>query len=85
LPKVTWWLEGSMIDSSDFVARNGVIINQLVYKSLQREDLFKMFECQAANTNRTHPIGKKVKVVLNRKYFLFCETVVDRVTFIFRK
>ena len=34
-----------MIDSSDIVTRNGVIINQLVYKSLQRDDLFKMFDC----------------------------------------
>ena len=71
LPKVTWWLEGSMIDSSDIVTRNGIIINQLVYKNLQREDLFKMFDCQASNTNKTHPITRKVKVVLNRKFDLY--------------
>ena len=68
LPKVTWWLEGLMIDSSDFVTRNGVIINQLVYKSLQRDDLFKMFDCQASNTNRTHPVSRKVKIILNCKW-----------------
>ena len=71
LPKVTWWLEGLMIDSSDFVTRNGVIINQLVYKSLQRDDLFKMFDCQASNTNRTHPVSRKVKIILNCKWIYF--------------
>ena len=60
-----------MIDSSDIVTRNGIIINQLVYKNLQREDLFKMFDCQASNTNKTHPITRKVKVVLNRKFDLY--------------
>jgi hypothetical protein len=39
-----------------------------VYKSLTREDLFKVFVCQASNTNRTLPVSRKVKVVLNCKY-----------------
>lgn len=67
LPKVTWWQTGSLFDSSDEVTRTGMIINQLVYKNLQREDLGKKFVCQAANTNKTVPVSREVKVVLNLK------------------
>ena len=73
LPKVTWWHGGALFDSSDEVTRSGTIINQMVYKSLSREDLFKVFVCQASNTNRTLPVSRKVKVVLNCKFpFYFC-------------
>lgn len=70
LPKVTWWQEGSMFDSTDEVTRTGLVVNQMVHKSLTREDLFKIFVCQASNTNRTHPVSRKVKIVLNRKHFI---------------
>ena len=64
---MTWWHGGALFDSSDEVSRTGLIVNQMVYKSLTREDLFKVFVCQASNTNRTLPVSRKVKVVLNRK------------------
>ena len=67
LPKVTWWQGGSMFDSTDEVTRMGNIVNHMVYKSLTRDDLFKVFVCQASNTNKTLPVSKKVKVVINRK------------------
>ena len=47
---------------------DNIIVNRMVYKSLTREDLFKVFVCQASNTNRTLPVSRKVKVVLNCKY-----------------
>ena len=47
---------------------SSIIVNRMVYKSLTREDLFKVFVCQASNTNRTLPVSRKVKVVLNCKY-----------------
>ena len=65
---MTWWHGGALFDSSDEVSRTGLIVNQMVYKSLTREDLFKVFVCQASNTNRTLPVSRKVKVVLNRKF-----------------
>ena len=67
LPKVTWWTGGVLYDSSDEVTRSGVIVNRMVYKDLQRQDLGKKFQCQAFNTNLTMPVSREVKVVLNRK------------------
>jgi hypothetical protein len=71
LPKVTWWTGGALYDSSDEVTRNGVIVNRMVYKDLQRQDLGKKFLCQAANTNLTIPVSREVKITLNCK-FNFC-------------
>ena len=67
LPKVTWWQSGSLFDSSDEVTRTGVILNRMVYKGLQREDLGKTFTCQAANTNLTIPVSAEVKIIINCK------------------
>jgi hypothetical protein len=68
LPKVTWWTGGALYDSSDEVTRSGVIVNRMVYKDLQRQDLGKKFLCQAANTNLTIPVSREVKVLLNCKF-----------------
>ena len=67
-PKVTWWIDGSLYDSTDEMTRLGRTLNHMVYPSLTREDLFKVFTCQASNTNRTLPASRKVKVILNCKY-----------------
>ena len=64
-PKVTWWKEGALFDSSDEISRSGSVVNRMVYRALQRTDLGKKFSCQAVNTNRTMPVVKEVEVVLN--------------------
>jgi hypothetical protein len=53
----------------------GVIVNRMVYKDLQRQDLGKKFLCQAANTNLTIPVSREVKIMLNCK-FTFINTLV---------
>lgn len=54
-----------MFDSSDEITRTGVIRNRMVYRALQRTDLGMRFTCQATNTNKTSPVSREVKVVLN--------------------
>ena len=75
-PKVTWWRNGVLFDSSDEVSRSsGVIVNQMVQRSLQREDLGSRFVCQATNTNLTGPVAREVKLVLNCKFPIKIELV----------
>ena len=66
-PKVTWWKAGVLFDSSDEVARPGLIVNRLRVRGLQRQDLGTRFACRAENTNRTAPVAREVKIMLNRE------------------
>jgi hypothetical protein len=68
---VTWWKGSSLYDSSDEVLRTSgsgsLVVNRMVFRGLQRNDLGSKYQCQATNTNLTTPVSREVEVILNRK------------------
>ena len=76
-PKVEWWRNGVLVDSTDEaeIGRNniesGTMVNKLIQRKLQREDLGTKYACHASNTNLTGPFITEVKLVLNCKYRLY--------------
>lgn len=69
-PRVTWFLENSVIDDSYEVRPDGVVVNHLSFPNVGRQHLNARLICQASNTNLAPPASKVVILDINRKYLL---------------
>jgi hypothetical protein len=68
MPKVTWWRDHALIDSSDTSRASFKTENELVLKDLQRDDLHSILTCQATNNNISVPVSTSVKLDMNCKF-----------------
>ena len=71
LPKVTWWRDHALLDSSDNHLQDFKTENELILKDLSREDLHSILTCQATNNNISVPVSTSVKLDMNCKLNLF--------------
>jgi hypothetical protein len=69
-PRVTWFLENTIIDDSYTHEANDVTINRLSYPNIGRQHLHARLICQASNTNLTHAQSEVVILDVNREYSL---------------
>ena len=67
-PKVTWWRDHALLDSSDSNQVSFKTENELILKDLQRDDLHSILTCQASNNNISVPVSTSVKLDMNCKY-----------------
>lgn len=67
-PKLTWYLDNSVIDESyRYNAETGVTINHLAYPQIGRQHLNARLICQASNTNLVPPETNLLVLDVNRK------------------
>ncbi|XP_046401611.1 B-cell receptor CD22-like [Ischnura elegans] len=66
-PKLTWFLENTVIDDSYEQRPNGLTVNRLTFPSVGRQHLNARLICQASNTNLTPPAQKLVALNINLK------------------
>lgn len=75
-PRVTWYLENTVIDDSYEVRPDGIVVNHLNFPNVGRQHLNARLICQAANTNLAPPASKVVILDINRKYFILFHNVL---------
>lgn len=81
LPKLTWYLDNTVIDESyHYNAESGLTVNHLVYAKIGRQHLKARLICQASNTNLISPQTRLLILNVNRKsstilalYFSMCD------------
>ncbi|XP_047114831.1 neural cell adhesion molecule 2 isoform X1 [Schistocerca piceifrons] len=68
MPRVTWFLENTVIDDS-FEQRpaDGLTVNHLTFPNIGRQHLHSRLICQASNTNMAPPVTKLVVLDINLK------------------
>lgn len=67
-PKLTWYLDNSVIDESyHYNAETGVTVNHLAYPKIGRQHHKARLICQASNTNLVQPQTKAFVLDVNRK------------------
>lgn len=68
LPKLTWYLDNTVIDESyHYNAENGLTVNHLVYAKIGRQHLKARLICQASNTNLMPPQTRLLILNVQRK------------------
>ena len=67
-PKVTWWRDHALLDSTDSNQASFKTENELSLKDLKRSDLHSILTCQASNNNISVPVSTSVKLDMNCKY-----------------
>lgn len=71
-PRVTWFLENEVIDQSYDTRTDGMVVNHLTFKNVQKEHLHKRLICQATNNNLVEPEMRAAVLDINCKYnFVF--------------
>ena len=83
-PKVTWWRDHALLDSSDSNQVSFKTENELILKDLQRDDLHSILTCQASNNNISVPVSTSVKLDMNCKYIAKrsrCVKITEKVSF----
>jgi hypothetical protein len=76
LPRVTWFLENTIIDDSFTHEANGVTTNHLSFPNIGRQHLHSRLICQASNTNLTHAQSEVVILDVNREYCWFIIIII---------
>lgn len=66
-PKVTWYLENTVIDDSYEHRPSNLTVNHLSFPNVGRQHLNARLICQATNTNLTPPSSKAVILDINLK------------------
>ncbi|XP_014252897.1 synaptogenesis protein syg-2-like [Cimex lectularius] len=62
-PRVKWWRDDKIVDSTDTTTGfPNVKNNQLVVSSLERSHLHSIYSCQASNNNISLPVSAKVTI-----------------------
>lgn len=70
LPRVIWYRNGKLIDSSDYYdEEDGAMKNELTIAILSRSDLHADLSCETYNNNVSTPLVTTVHVDMNCKYF----------------
>ncbi|XP_044730222.1 neural cell adhesion molecule 1 [Chrysoperla carnea] len=66
-PRVTWFLENTIIDDSYEIRNENLVINHLSFPSVGRQHLNARLICQASNTNLAPPASKVLILNINLK------------------
>ncbi|XP_049877569.1 nephrin-like [Pectinophora gossypiella] len=64
-PRVTWYLENTVIDDSFEQRSDGVTVNTLTFPNVGRQHLNARLVCQASNTNLAPPLTKLLILDIN--------------------
>ncbi|XP_035703880.1 protein turtle isoform X2 [Folsomia candida] len=64
LPRVVWYRNGKLIDTSDYFA-DGLVKNDLTITVLARSDLSAELTCEASNNNISRPLATTVHLDMN--------------------
>ncbi|XP_068619404.1 nephrin-like [Battus philenor] len=64
-PRLTWYLENTVIDDSFMQRSDGVTVNALTFPSIGRQHLNARLVCQASNTNLAPPQTKLLILEIN--------------------
>lgn len=63
-------MNGNLVDDEYEHNSGNIIENRLLWPSLQRQDLYSVFTCRAANTKAVAPREKRLVLDMYRKYLL---------------
>lgn len=67
-PKLTWYLENTVIDEYyEYNTQSGRTVNHLSYPEVGRQHLKARLICEASNTNLVSPLTRVVILDVNRK------------------
>jgi hypothetical protein len=67
-PKVTWFLENTVIDDSYEIRSDGMAVNYLTFPNVGRQHLHARLICQASNNNLVPPETRVAVLDINCKY-----------------
>ncbi|KMQ90638.1 hemicentin-2-like isoform 2 protein [Lasius niger] len=68
-PKLTWYLDNTVIDESyHYNAENGITVNHLAYPKIGRQHLKARLICQASNTNLVQPQTRLLVLDVNLRH-----------------
>lgn len=68
-PDVSWYMNEILVDDEYEHNSGNIIENRLLWPSLQRQDLYSVFTCRAANTKAVAPREKRLVLDMYRKCF----------------
>ncbi|XP_069683124.1 neural cell adhesion molecule 2 [Periplaneta americana] len=77
-PRVTWFLENTIIDDSYTHEANDITTNHLSFPNIGRQHLNARLICQASNTNLTHAQSEVVVLDVNLKPVAVLITTKDK-------
>nr|CAD7586356.1 unnamed protein product [Timema genevievae] len=66
-PRVTWFLENTVVDDSYESRPDGITVNHLTFPNIGRQHLHARLVCQAVNTHLANPTSKVVVLDINLK------------------
>ncbi|XP_044745914.1 nephrin isoform X2 [Coccinella septempunctata] len=66
-PRVNWFLENSLLDDSFEVRSDGITVNYLTFRHIERRHLHARFICQASNNNLVAPETRVAVLDINLK------------------
>nr|CAD7437683.1 unnamed protein product [Timema bartmani] len=66
-PRVTWFLENTVVDDSYESRPDGITVNHLTFPNIGRQHLHARLVCQAVNTHLANPTSKVVVLDINRE------------------
>nr|CAD7423126.1 unnamed protein product [Timema monikensis] len=64
-PRVTWFLENTVVDDSYESRPDGITVNHLTFPNIGRQHLHARLVCQAVNTHLANPTSKVVVLDIN--------------------
>ena len=68
LPKVTWWRDNVLLNSTTIHLSDKKVKNILQLNKLERRDLHNSYVCQSSNNDVSEPITSSVSLDLNCKH-----------------
>ena len=71
LPKVTWWLENTIVDDTYETISENRVANELVIDKITREHSGNVYTCRSVNNNVLPPPTADVKIDMYCKCFFF--------------
>ncbi|KAL3285909.1 hypothetical protein HHI36_000427, partial [Cryptolaemus montrouzieri] len=66
-PRVNWFLENSLLDDTFEIRSDGITVNYLTFRHIERKHLHARFICQASNNNLVAPETRVAVLDINLK------------------
>ena len=67
LPRVTWWVDGSLVDDTYHTEAHDTRVNKLKHLKAERALNGALIECRASNNLASRPQSRILKIDINRK------------------
>ena len=67
MPRVTWWINGDLVDESFHTESHDTRVNKLKHIKAERKYNGALIECRAQNNAASRPQSRILSIEINRK------------------